>query len=481
MIEGISPLQNLLRKRKVSVREITQECLDRIAANDKQGPCLNALIRIDETAPEQAAKLDQRLAQGESIGPLQGIPLLVKDNMNEAGIPNTAGSICLAGNIPADDAPIIQRLRRAGAIIVARANLHEFAIWGETVSSVQGQTLNPYDLTRTPGGSSGGTGAGVAAGYAAAGIGTDTINSVRSPASANALVGLRPTLGLISRSGIIPYSLTQDTAGPITVSVQDAALMLDVLAGEDAADPATKHCRGKIPPTYGEALQSAGLAGKRIGILNSFFGTEVVHAPVNEIMTKALAAIRMAGAELIDVEEPIDANDLTAKVSVHLFDLEPDLDSYLKQMAPELPAHSLREILASGEFHPGVGENIRQAIALRRNSPEYAERIDKQRKLRARLQDLMCRARLDALVYPHQRRLVVRTGEQQVERNGVLAAVTGFPAIVVPAGFSASTATAPLGVPVGIEFLGHPWRESGLLTIAYGFEQVYPIRRPPLL
>lgn len=478
---GIEPLVQLYETKAVSVSEVVQDCLDHIAAYDRQGPCLNAVTRINQTALTQAKQLDQLARQGELAGPLHGIPVLLKDNVDEAGIPNTAGSICLSGNIPDDDATIIRRIKHAGAIVIARANLHEFAIWGETASSFLGQTLNPYDLTRTPGGSSGGTGAGVAAGYAMAGIGTDTVNSVRSPASANSLVGLRPTQGLVSRAGIIPYSLTQDTAGPITVSVADAAALLDVMAGEDAADAQTRSCRGKQPASYVSGLSPAVLSNARIGVLRSFFGSGPEHRPVNEIMEKALRTIQTAGAELIEVPDLIDADWITAKVSVHLFDLEPDLNSYLSRLKPEAAAHSLQDILASGRFHPGIGDNIRQALGLSRKSPEYAERLYKQAELRARLLTIMAGLKLTALVYPHQRRLVVKVGERQVERNGVLAAVTGFPSLVVPAGFSPPEAAAPLGVPAGIEFLGRPWTEAELLSVGYAFEQIFPARRPPLL
>ena len=474
-------LQALLKAKSLSAREIVEECLAKIAAYDLKGPCLNAIIRLNAEAVLQAGKLDRATASGKCAGVLHGIPLLVKDNIDEAGVPNTAGSVCLTGNIPQRDSFLIARLRAAGAIILGRANLHEFAIWGETVSSLQGQTLNPYDLTRSPGGSSGGTGAGVAAGYAAAGIGTDTVNSVRSPASANSLVGLRPTLGLISRTGIIPYSLTQDTAGPITTSVSDAALLLDVLAGADAADPVTAKSRGKIPRTYTAALQADGLRGKRIGVLRSFFGRETVHSAVNALLENALSAMRRAGAEILDVEEVIDADYLTSQLSVHLYDLAPDLDSYLRRMAPELPVHSLGEILASGRFHPGVGENIRQAVALERNSAAYEQRLKAQSELKASLLKTMGTKSLSALVYPHQRRPVAKVGDRQLERNGVLASVTGFPAIVVPGGFTGPELTAPLGVPVGIEFLGRPWEEETLLAIAYGFEKSCPLRKIPVL
>ena len=477
----IVQLQKLLRAKEVTAKDLVQECLKNIAAYDHQGPCLNAVIRINEKAIVQADMLDKAMAEGKAAGELHGIPILLKDNIDEGGLPNTAGSVCLAENIPLEDSFLVAKLRRAGAILIGRANLHEFAIWGETISSLQGQTLNPYDLTRTPGGSSGGCGAGVAAGYAVAGIGTDTVNSVRSPASANSLVGLRPTMGLISRSGIIPYSLTQDTAGPITKSVADAAILLDILAGADPADPVTRQSAGKIPQTYTTSLRKDGLQGKRIGVLRSFFGTEAVHTTVNAVVENALSAMRQAGAEICEVNDVFDADCITSQVSVHLYDLEPDLDSYLHKMAPEIPVHSLREILTSGRFHPGVGENIRQAVSLIRNSVEYTRRLRAQAELRDALLKILAEKGLSALVYPHQRRLVAKVGEKQLERNGVLASVTGFPSMVVPGGFSSPEEDVPVGVPIGIEFLGRPWEEELLFEIAYGFEQNYPVHRSPVL
>ena len=204
--------------------KLVQSYLDRIRACDQAGPKLNVVIFLNSRALEEAAALDEHFRRtGKFVGPLHGIPVLLKDNVNTKDMPTTGGSLSLAGYTPATDAAITQKLRNAGAIILAKVNLHEFAMWGETISSIQGQTLNPHDLTRTPGGSSGGTGAGVAANFAIAGIGTDTVNSIRSPASANSIVGIRPTLGLVSRAGIIPYSFTQDAAGPLARTVTDAA------------------------------------------------------------------------------------------------------------------------------------------------------------------------------------------------------------------------------------------------------------------
>src|SRR6202142_505485 len=231
--------------------ELVQAYLERILSCDQAGPKLNVVIFLNPRALEEAAALDEQFRKtGKFVGPLHGIPVLLKDNINTKDMPTTGGSLSLAGYTPSTDAAITQKLRNAGAIILAKVNLHEFAIWGETISSIQGQTLNPYDLTRTPGGPRGGTGAGVAANFAIAGIGAATGNSIRSPASANSIVGIRPTLGLVSGAGIIPYSFTQDAAGPLARTVTDAAKMLNVLVGYDPNDPATAWSVGNTEQDY---------------------------------------------------------------------------------------------------------------------------------------------------------------------------------------------------------------------------------------
>ena len=461
----------------LTCRQLAAAYLERIAAYDQQGPCLNAMIAVNPQALSDAAELDRRFVEGGLTGPLHGIPVLLKDNIAAKGMATTGGSISLADFVLPEDAWITRRLKQAGALILGKTNLHEFAIWGETVSSIAGQTRNPYDLTRTPGGSSGGTGAAIAANFAATGIGTDTVNSIRSPASANALTGLRPTLGLVSRQGIIPYSLTQDTAGPITRTVTDAAILLEAIAGYDANDSITALSHGHIPPSYTASLVRDGLTNKRIGILRSCFGTAADNDAVNSIMAASCRLIREKGAILVELEHIIDMDEIVRDVSVHLYDLQADLDNFLT--AANAPVTSLKEILASGRYHPQIGSVLQQAAALSPDKPDYFIRLARQAALREQLLQLLNDHQLDAFVNPHQQQLVVEIGEPQTERNGALAAVTGWPAITVPAGFSPPTEHAPLGVPVGIEFLGRPWSESLLLEIGYAFEQASLVRKPP--
>jgi amidase len=458
--------------------KLVQAYLERIQACDQAGPKLNVVIFVNPRALEEAAALDEQFRRtGKFVGPLHGIPVLLKDNVNTKDMPTTGGSLSLAGYTPATDAAITQKLRSAGAVILAKVNLHEFAIWGETISSIQGQTRNPYDLTRTPGGSSGGTGAGVAANFAIAGIGTDTVNSIRSPASANSIVGIRPTIDLVSRAGIIPYSFTQDAAGPLARTVTDAAKMLNVLVGYDPDDPATAWSVGNTEEDYTKFLKVNGVKGKRIGVLRSFFGTAAINDEVNRIANQAVEDLKRSGATIVELNTPdLGSGKITSDISVHLYELKPAINAYLA--AGNAPVKSLEEIISSGKFHSNIGDNIRKAQSLEMDD-SYRLRLQKRAELQQRVMKIMADERLDAIVFPHQQRLVVRIGETQVERNGALGSVTGFPSIVVPGGFSSPTPTAALGVPVGIEFLGRPWSEKLLVEIGYGYEQATKHRRPP--
>jgi Asp-tRNA(Asn)/Glu-tRNA(Gln) amidotransferase A subunit family amidase len=474
----IGDVQAAYTSGALTAAKLVQAYLERIQAFDQAGPKLNVVISLNPKAMEEAGALDEHLRRTRKfVGPLHGIPVLLKDNVNTKDMRTTGGSLSLAGYTPATDATITRKLRSAGAIILAKVNLHEFAIWGETVSSIRGQTLNPYDLTRTPGGSSGGTAAGVAANLAIAGIGTDTVNSIRSPASANSIVGIRPTLGLVSRAGVIPYSFTQDAAGPLARTVTDAAKMLDVLVGYDPNDPVTAWSVGTIEKDYTKFSEADGVKGKRIGVLRSFFGKAPINEEVNAVANKALEDLRRIGATVIELDTPdLDSGKISSDMSVHLYEFKPAINTYL--VADNAPVTSLEKIISSGKFHPSIGDNIKKAQSLEMDDG-YRLRLQKRSELQQRVMKIMADDRLDAIVFPHQKRLVVPTGETQVERNVALASVTGFPSIVVPGGFSSSTPTATLGVPVGIEFLGRPWSERVLIAIACGYEQATKHRRPP--
>jgi amidase len=475
----IADVHKAFKSGELTAKKLVEMYLKRIEAYDQKGPKLNAVIYVNPKALEEAAALDAKFEKSGPVGPLHGIPVLLKDNVNTKDMPTTGGSLSLKGYVPPKDAFITKKLRDAGAIVIAKVNLHEFAVWGESVSSILGQTLNPYDLMRTPGGSSGGTGAGLAANYGLLGIGTDTVNSIRSPASANSIVGIRTTIGLVSRDGVIPYSFTQDAVGPMARTVTDATKMLNVLTGYDPGDQATAWSLGHVKKDYAKHLKKDGLKGKRIGILRSFFGTQPIHEEVNAVTNKAIEDCKKLGATLVELNTPdIDSGKIANDISVHLYDLRPDLDSYLGDPKANTPVKSLERIIASGKYHPGIEKNIKEAMTLKHDA-SYYERLAKRTKLQDRVMALMAEQKLDALIFPHQKRPVVPVGGTQVERNGSLGAVTGFPSIVVPGGFTKPTDSAKIGVPVGIEFFGRPWTEGLLIEIGYSYEQGTKNRRLP--
>jgi len=472
----IEKYHKALLEGTITCKALTQYYLDRIATFDDQ---IKAVIMINPDALDEAEKMDLLLKEKGLIGPLHGVPVLVKDNFETAGMETTAGSMTLKGFIPEKDAFILDKILKAGGIVVAKANLHEFAIWGETVSSVLGQSYNPYDLTRTPGGSSGGTGAGIAADYALLGLGTDTINSVRSPASANNLVGIRPTLGLLSRSGIVPYSYTQDTAGPLTRSVADAAIALEIMKGYDPEDPITKAQNDYKIDDYTKHLDPNGLNGKRIGVLKSLFGAEAWHESTNRAVNHAIEKMKHAGAEIVYLEDAIDTGYLVKEVSVHLHDFKDHLNQYLKTLPAHMPYRDMQAIYDSGLTHPGVRSNIEEALTLSTSTEAYQKRIASQEDVRNHLDEIFKREGIAAMVYPHQKQLVCKAGSSQLERNGVLSSVTGYPSICVPAGFSEPSEEAPIGVPIGLEILGRPFTEETLIEIAFGYESIEAVRMIP--
>ena len=463
----------------LTCRELCEDYIARIKAYDHEGPAINSIICVNPKALEEADAFDAYVKEHHALcGPLHGIPVMLKDNFNTTDMPTTAGSIALEGWVPDKDAFVTKKLREAGALILAKTNLHEFAIWGETISSVMGQSVNPYDPTRTPGGSSGGTGASIACNIGIIGLGTDTINSVRSPSSANSLVGIRPTIGLVSRAGIVPYSLTQDTAGPICRTVEDAVRCLDVIKGYDPDDAETAWSVGH-EECYMDHLNVDGMKGRRIGVLESLFGKEEINESTNKVVRNALKVFEENGATLVPVTDNIDQPWLTSEVSVHLDDFQHDLDGYLATLPEDWQIHSMAEILEKGLFHPFSESNMRDAMTREVGSPRYLEKMYNKIGVRTHVLKIMADLNLDAMVYPHQQQLVCKIGANQQQRNGVLCSSTGFPSIAVPAGF-APDENAPIGVPVGMEIIGGPWSEAKLIEIAYAFEQHSHFRRPPV-
>jgi len=479
----VASIQQGLRDKSLTCHALVQAYLDRIAAYDHKGPSLNVILALNPNALAEADQRDADYARSGPVGPLHCIPLVLKDNYNTADLPTTGGSAALASAQPKADAFTVARLRKAGAIILGKSNMHEFALAGTTVSSLGGQTLNPYDLTRTPGGSSGGTGAAVAANLALAGTGSDTVNSIRSPASANALVGIRPTKGLLSRAGIMPVSETQDAAGPIARTVADAARLLEVMAGYDPDDPSTAWSIGNTPASYTPFLEEGSLRGVRIGLFKTMQGSRPEHQEVKAVIAAAVAAMQNEGAIVVEVDDPaLSAAKLIAENDVQKYEFRALINAYLASI-PNAPAKSLADIIASGKFHkPSLESFLASAQTYQGGIEEldYHLRLLRNVRTRDKLVSMLAEHRLDAVIYPLQQRLVVPATElNQADRNGILASVTGFPAITVPAGFSKPTATAPLGVPIGMDILGRPWSEGRLIQIAHGFEQATHFRKPP--
>jgi Asp-tRNA(Asn)/Glu-tRNA(Gln) amidotransferase A subunit family amidase len=465
---------------KATCVQVVRHYLDRIEAYDDRGPALNAIITVNPRALESAAQMDKLDRTTRPSRPLHCIPVVLKDNFHTADMPTTGGSITFRNMQTPEDGFVVKRLRDAGAIIIAKANLHELARSGTTVSSLGGQTRNPYDLTRTPGGSSGGTGAAIAANFGVLGTGSDTGQSIRSPSSANALVGVRPTRGLVSRAGVMPFSTTQDEAGPITRSVEDAARMLDVMAGYDANDPITAFSAGHIPRSYTASFDLGGLRGARIGLLTDFIGRDPIHSDVNRVLDTAVARMTAMGATVVRVTIP-NLDELTRGLNLMNLEFKAAFDRYLAALGPIAPVKNLAEFVARGQAHESMRRGLDADLAVvdGMNSPEHQRMMARRDALRQAVMTVMAANTLDAILYPHQKRLVVPIGEEQADRNGVLSNSTGFPALTFPGGFSPRTPSAPIGVPVGLELLGPEWSEPVLFRIAWAYEQATKIRKPP--
>jgi amidase len=480
---SIADIHQALRDGKITCHDLADQYLKRIQAYDQAGPKINAMLYVNPHALQQADAMDAEIKSTGKLKPLACIPIVLKDNFDTADMPTTAGALTLKNAQPDRDAFAVKKLREAGALILGKTNLQEFASGGISVSSLGGQVKNPYDLTRTPGGSSGGTGAAVAANFAAAGTGSDTGGSIRSPASANNLVGLRPTAGLISRDGIVPVSFTQDTIGPITRNVADAARMLDVMAGYDPNDPVSSLSVGNIPKTYTAFLKN-GLRGARLGVVTNLFGNGPEYDGVNRVIAKAIDAMKQQGAIIVPVEDRLlDTDRVVSNYRLNDYEFKTALNAYLKAQGSHVPVHSLAEIISSGQYDKPTLEKFFATAESYEDGPniaEYKEKRIKMEELKIEVMNLMAKNNLDALVYPHQKCLVLPIGATfQKDRNGNIAPVGGFPAIEVPAGFSSPTADAPIGVPVGMELLARPWQEPELLMLAYGFEQATHFRKTP--
>ena len=470
--KSIIELKSAMEAKQITSRQIVEQYLDRIRKYDKAGPEINAFITINPRAAQEADRLDAERRAGKVRGPLHGIPIVIKDNYATADMPTTAGSLALQGFQTGRDAFMVKKLRDAGAIMIGKTNLHELAYGITSISSMGGQTRNPYDLTRNPGGSSGGTGAAVAASFGAAGLGTDTCGSIRNPSSENNLFGLRGTLGLSSRDGIVPLSHTQDIGGPLARTVTDLILMLDATVGVDPNDPLTANSKGHIPKTYLSGVGDNSLSDVHIGMLTPLFGTALQDGEVAEIVRKAVDRLRGLGARVSPVTIP-GFDELMQGTSVINAEFKFDLNGFLAKY-PKAPVHSLGEILDRGLYSSAIDGVLRRSEAVEsRETDEYQASLAKRDLVRQRIVAAMVSQGITALAYPTLRRKPALIGEPQQGSNCQLSPATGLPAISVPAGFTVD------GLPVGMDLLGGEFSEQTLLRIAFSYErEVHPRRAP---
>ena len=473
MERSIVELKVALEAGEVTSRELVDGYLMRISAYDRHGPGLNAMLTLSDRAHAEADELDAERAEGRVRGPLHGIPVVVKDNYDTADMPTTAGAIGLATSVPPDDAFQVRRLREAGAIVLGKTNMHELARGITTVSSIVGQTRNPYDPARNPGGSSGGTGAAVAASFAAVGMGSDTCGSIRIPSAHHALVGLRGTRGLASGDGIIPLSTTQDIGGPLARSVEDLAITLDVTVGLDPADETTRRSEGRIPVTFRDALDPRGLGGARVALLEELLGDTAAERPVRRVIEAAAEEMEAGGAEMIEIGET-DFGSLLQDASVIGLEFKFDFDRYLAN-TPSAAVRSLAELVELGLYHEVLGSGALQASldVETLDTDEYRERRARRDEVRSAVETLLDEYELTALLYPTIRQTARPVGQRQPGSNCALSAISGLPAITVPAGYAED------GMPVGLEMIGREFAESDLIRLAYAYEQATDHRKPP--
>lgn len=470
---SVVELQEAMTRGEVTSRQLVDAYLARIEAYDRQGPAINALVSVNPRARAIADALDRERAAKGPRGPLHGIPIVVKDNYNTADMPTTGSTLGLAGFTPARDAFLVTRLREAGVVILGKTNLHELAAGITSISSLGGQTRNPYDPSRNAGGSSGGTGAAVAASFAAFGMGSDTCGSIRIPSSHANLVGLRGTAGLSSRDGIIPLSHTQDIGGPLARTALDLAMALDATVGPDPNDPATTAGDGRRPAGFRAALREDALQGARIGVLTAYFTGDGVDSDMTSTVRQALDEMKKAGAELVDVSVPgLDA--LTGASGLIPYEFKFDLIDYLAR-EPSAPVKSLADILDRGLYHAALEQTFRRRNAVEeRDSEAYRKALAAREQLARVLTVLITAQRLDAIAYPTMRRRPAKLGEPQSGSTCQVSAQSGLPAISLPAGFTLD------GLPAGLELLGLPWSDARLVSLAYAFERVSARRKAPL-
>ncbi|MYL64164.1 amidase [Bacillus hwajinpoensis] len=479
----IDSIHFAMKNREVTCRELVGKYLERIESYDKKGPEINSIITLNSKAIEEADALDQYFEQtGKFKGPLHGIPILVKDQVETEGITTTFGSEAFKNYIPKEDATAIQLLRKAGAIIIAKTLLPDFATSWFAFSSSGGETKNPYDLNRDPGGSSSGSAAGVAANFGTVAIGEDTGGSIRLPASFNNVFGVRVTTGLISRNGMSPLVHFQDTAGPMTRSVKDAAILLDTLVGYDSTDPFTAaSLYAKDAGNYANGLNNNVIKGTRVGILREAFGSEdnPESAQVNEVVNKAIASMEEAGVTVIDPITIPDLQKYNEETALYLTQSKHDIDNFIKQKSDQ----TIDSIFQTNQYHPllDLFKGIVGGPVNPEEDPNYYKQLNAQERFKREIENVMAKHDLDAIVFPDVQILPPTKKELHEEKwtvltfptNTLISSQTGLPSISMPGGFTKE------GLPVGVQILGKSFDEATLLRIAYSYEQHAKPRKAP--
>ncbi len=472
---------------QITCRRLVELYLKRIEAYDQAGPSLNAMQNLNPRALQEAERLDAAFRSSGPTGPLHCIPILMKDQVETSDMPTTYGSAVFKEFVPQRDATIVIKLKEAGAVILGKTTMGEFA--ASFIGSAFGVVRNAYDPTRNPSSSSAGTGSGIAANFATAGIGEDTGGSIRGPAAVASLVGLRPTLPLVSRFGMIPARPTTDTLGPITRTVKDAAILLDVIAGYDPNDPVTAYAVGQVPASYTTFLRKDGLKGARIGVIREPMDSKTDpdsddYKKVREVMDRAIADLKTLGADLVDPVTIPELQDRVQKVHQdNVFETEQAMNSYLAEH-PTAPVKTLQEILLTGKVVPRRARQLMNNVGRTTNELGYLQVLLVKEETRQIVLKLMADNQLDALVYAtydHQPAVIAPDvltnpdpqGVSNVGNNRRLSPVLGFPAMTVPAGFTTD------GMPVGIEFLARPFAEGTLFRLGYAYEQGTRHRKPP--
>ncbi len=479
----IAQVQAAFRARTLTCRALVQAYFDRIAAFDKSGPAINAIVTLNPAALTIADSLDARYAASGPVGPLHCIPMIVKDNFETMDMQTSAGSLALEGWKPPQNATMVNRIRAAGAIVLAKSNLAEWAFTPyETVSSIlPGYTRNPYALDRVTAGSSGGTAAAIAASFGVVGLGTDTGNSIRGPSAHQALVGIRSTMGLTSRAGVVPLNAVADVAGPMARTLADAVAVFDVVAGSDPDDPVTAPADGKRERDYRSALVPGALKGARIGILRQAYERATLDSEVNAVFLRAVAALKAQGAVIVDPSRVDSLDVIQRRQQGGCNRFKSDLERYFAARGPNAPVKSVDDVLRSRKFHPTVEQRLRDA-AQATETPEQSAGCNSREKVREALRvavlQMMNTLKLDALVYPtwsNPPRLIGDLNTPHGDNSQLFSPSTGFPAITVPMGYTRDNT-----LPAGMTFFGRPWSEATLIKLAYGYEQSTKHRRAPL-